>query len=261
MRRRTRRRAYVVVVAALVGATAPLWAPPVLAGIPLFDVEEVGVVGTRYVPPDEVARRADVEPTASVWDEPGPWERRVEEHPLVREATVSRVGFDRLEIQVREVEPVALVPGSGLTAVDRNGRAVPLDPVRAELDLPILTGARLRDGRVAGAGARALLDALAALREAEPGFVRHVSEIRRGDRGGVRLRLTEGQACRVVLLPADEPVRAFRRVERALGHRDGGDAVVAADARFDGQVVLRLEGTGEGRRSRTADAGAEGGRG
>lgn len=255
MRRRTRRRAYVVCVAALLGATAPFWAPPVLAGVPLFGVEEVGVVGSRYVAPDEVVRRADIEPDASVWDDPAAWERRVEVHPLVREATVSRAGIDRLEIQVREAEPVALVPGSGLVPVDARGRSLPLDPVEAELDLPILPDARLEDGRLEDGDSRALLRTLVALRTAEPEFVRHVSEVRRGEHGAVRVQLTEGQACRRVLLPADEPVRAFHRVERALGQLRGGKQVMTADARFDGQVVLRPDRSGRGAGSRSGGWG------
>lgn len=257
---RTRRRLYVMGLAALLGATAPAWAPPVLAGLPLFAVEEVGVVGTRYVPPDEVVRQADVEPDASVWDDPAAWESRVEEHPLVREATVGRAGFDRLEIRVREVEPVAFVPGAPLAPVDARGRVLPLDPAEAELDLPLIPAAELRDGRVADGEGRELLATLVALRRAEAGFVRHVSTVARDEHGSVRIRLTEDQACELVLLPADRPVEAFRRVERALGRHEGGAGVRAADARFEGQVVLRL-GDGPATRSASAGSAAGGGRG
>lgn len=257
MKRGTRRRAYVVAVAALVGGTVPLWAPSVLSRMPFFAVEEVGVVGARYVPPGEVARRAGIGAGASVWDDPTTWERLVEAHPLVREATVSRAGFDRLEVQVREVTPVALVPGSGLVPVDATGTTVPLDPAEAGLDLPILAGARTEDGRLAGADGRTLLRVLVTLREAEPEFVRHVSELRTDEHGGVRVRMTEGQACQSVLLPTDAPVRALRRIERALGRHDAGRGVVAADGRFDDQVVLRLEDRGRHVRSE-GEAGPRG---
>lgn len=258
---RTRRRVYVVAVAAVLGGTVPLWGPPALARLPFFAVEEVGVVGTRYVPPDEVVRRADVEPDASVWDDPGDWERRVEAHPLVREATVSRAGFRRLEVQVREVEPVALVPGSGLVPVDADGRALPLDPAEVELDLPILPGGRVEEGEVAEDAGRDLLRALVALRRHEPDFVRHVSSVVRGEHGSVRVRLTEGQACDLVLLPRDRPVEAFRRVESALGRHEGSDGVRAADARFDGQVVLRFRRADGRARSAAAPGRRPGGRG
>lgn len=249
MTRRTRRRAYVVAVAALVGVTAPLWAPPALSRVPLFGVEEVGVVGARWVPPDEVVRRAGVEPGASVWDDPARWERRVETHPLVREARVSRTGLHTLEIQVRETEPVALAATPELVAVDATGRVLPLDPSTSGLDLPILPGARLEEGRLAEDGGRRLLRVLVALREAEPGFVRRVSHLVRGEHGGVELAMADGEAAARLLLPEEDPVRALRRVEMALGHHGGAGPVEVADARFDGQVVL--EGPGLGREGET----------
>lgn len=258
---RTRRRVYVVVVAAVLGATSPLWGPPALARLPFFEVEEVGVVGTRYVPPQEVVRRADVDPDASVWDDPGAWERGVEGHPLVREAAVSRAGFRRLEIQVREVEPVALVPGPDLVPVDADGRALPLDPAEVGLDLPLLPGGRVDEGEVAEDAGRDLLRVLVALRRHAPDFVRHVSSVAGGEHGSVRVRLTGGQACDLVLLPRERPVEAFRRVESALGRHEGGPAVRAADARFDGQVVLRFRDRGGPTRSASAAGRRRGGAG
>lgn len=259
MTRDARRRLWVVLAAVLVGASAPVWAPPLLARIPAFEVREVGVVGARFVPPDEIVRRASVDSGASVWDDPTRWERRVRAHRLVREARVSRAGSHRLEIQVREAEPVALVATPELVPVDAEGRVLPLDPAESALDLPILVGGgEVRGGRLSGRRPRALLRLLVELREAEPSFVRQVSEVAAGPEGGARLVLTEGEACDRVLLPRERPVAALRRVERALAHRPDRRDVEVADARFDGQVVLRFApgemagapcGAGEGRGS------------
>lgn len=246
MTRRTRRRIYAVGIAAAVGLGAPLWAPPLLSDVDLFRVEKVEVTGVRYVPPAEVLRRADVEEGASVWDDPSPWEARVREHPLVRDAEVLRAGIRRLEIRVREVEPVALVSTPELTPVDRRGRALPLDPARGGLDLPILAGeAAVEEGRVTGPEVRTLLEVLAALAEAEPGFVREASEFRLLPHGDVEVHMTGGRrTARRVLLPGDRPVRGLARIEMALGEH-GGAGLAAADARFEGQVVLR-KGRGGG---------------
>lgn len=270
MRRRTRRRLYAVGMAALVGATSPLWAPPLLARMDVFRVEEVGVVGARYVPPDEVVRRAAVETGASVWDDPGPWERRVAGHPLVREAEVVRAGLHRLEIRVREAEPVALVGTPELVPVDGEGRVLPLDPATGGLDLPILAvDAELEDGRLGPGDGRVLLRTLMRLREAEPAFVGRISELGRMESGDVRIFLTDAGPARRVLLPADGPVAALRRVEMALAHRAGGQVGVA-DGRFEGQVVLRpgpssggevasADGTGGGAPAATGTARDAGG--
>lgn len=241
MSRRTRRRILAVLVAAAVGLGAPLWAPPLLARADAFQVEKVGVTGVRYCPPEEIVDRASVPSDASVWDDPADWERRVRDHPLVRDARVVRTGLQRLEIQVTEVEPVALVAAPRLEPVDRRGRVLPLDPAESRLDLPILNGpVELRDGRIANEEARDLLAALVRLREAEPAFVGQASEFRGLEHGVGVWMSADAAGARRILLPAEDPVRALARVEMALGAHAGGP-VDAADARFDGQVVLRTE--------------------
>lgn len=243
MSRRTRRRAYVVALAALIGAGSPIWAPPLLQALPAFRVERVEVVGTRYLAPDEVADRADVPPGASVWDEPDRWRQRVEEHPLVERAGVNRSGFHSLEISVEEVEPVGLVaaPG-GLRPVSGDGRLLPLDPARHGLDLPILLldGLDVEGDRLRGLQARTLVRVLARLREEEPGFVGEISSLRALEGGDVEVRMVESTHAGTVLLPAEEPARALRRVELALGEQEG--TVATADARFRGRVVLERAG-------------------
>lgn len=248
MNRRTRRRAAAVGLAALVGATSPAWAPPVLGRMSAFRVEGVEVTGNRYLPADSVAARAAVPDSASVWHDPEPWLERLRSHPLVREASVRRSGLDRLEFRIVEVEPVALVPTPTLVPVDAEGTILPLDPARASLDLPILgTRPETENERVTDEETRRLLDLVVRLRETERAFVETASEFTPGPGGSVEVRLVAEGACEKVLLPAADPLDGLRRVEMALGDYRGKAAVEAADARFEGQVVLRLA-RGEDRR-------------
>lgn len=243
MSRRTRRRVYVVVLAALIGAGSPIWAPPLLQTLPVFRVEKVEVVGSRFLAPDEVAARADVPPGASVWDEPERWRRRVEGHPLVERARVRRAGFHTLEIAVEEVEPMALAATTGtLRPVSEEGALLPLDPARHGLDLPVLLlDSASADGeRLRGGDAGTLVGALSRLREEEPGFVGKISSLRILADGGIEVRMVESTHARTVLLPPADPARALRRVELALGEQEG--AVETADARFRDQVVLERAG-------------------
>lgn len=245
MNRRTRRRLAVVVLAALVGATSPAWAPPVLGRMSAFRVEGVEVTGNRYLPADSVVARAAVPDSASVWHDPEPWLERVRTHPLVREASVRRSGLDRLEFRIVEVEPVALAVTPTLVPVDAEGRILPLDPARAGLDLPILgTRPETGDDRITDAETRRLLDLVVRLRESEPAFVETASEFAPGPGGSVEVRLVADGACEKILLPAQDPLDGLRRVEMALGDHGGEPPVASADARFEGQVVLRLEGEG-----------------
>lgn len=249
MTRRTRRRVYVIALAALIGAGSPVWAPPLLRVMPAFRVEKVEVVGTRFLAPGEVAERAAVPADASVWDEPDRWRSRVESHPLVERARVRRSGFHTLEITVDEVEPLALVASTGdggtLRPVSAAGRLLPLDPAEHGLDLPILlvdgaagerTAVASPDGRLEDPDARTMIRVLAELREENPGFVGKISSLHTLAGGGIQVRMVESTHARSVVLPPEDPVRALRRVELALGEEDG--RVQAADARYSGQVVI-----------------------
>lgn len=242
MNRRTRRRVYAVAVAAAIGLGAPWWGPPLLSRIEAFRVRSVSVAGTRFVSEFDVLRRAAIPDSASVWNDPTNWEVRVEADPLVADAEVVRSGASGLEVRIREVEPVALVPTPELVPVDREGRLLPLDPARAGLDLPILHLEAAGAGeRIEGSEARRLLELLTRLREAEPGFVARASELRLLEGGGAEVFLTEGpEGCERVRLPLDEPVRALERIGLVLSVRDS--ATVAVDARFDGQVVVTTGG-------------------
>ena len=234
----------VVGTAGALGLGAPVWAPPVLGTLPVFRVERVEVTGNVFVGHDDVLQLAAIGPEASVWDDGSAWEARVRSHALVREARVRRVGMRGIEIRVTEVQPLALVMEETLVPVDEEGRVLPLDPSVWGLNLPVLTGeVGVEDGRVSDAPARGALRALAALKEYDDAFFGQISELWPLDAESLEIELIEsGRTGRVLLLAADA-VRGLRRVELALGHASDSAASVA-DARFDGQVVLRTRKRG-----------------
>lgn len=237
--RRGRRRLTVVVLAAAAGLTVPLWVPRLLSALPAFRVERVQVVGTQHVAPTEVVDLAAVEEDASVWDDPTAWEERVETHPMIREAHVRRDGLHGVEIRVVEKRPVALVATPELLAVSAEGRILPLEPWRSGVDLPLIAGpTTVEDGVVRDPAVRELGAVLDRLYAQDPAFVEQVSEVRRAGAGYEFLMLPGAEAGEV-LLPAEAPGPALRRVALALGQT--GDArVVRADARYARQVVLTL---------------------
>lgn len=254
MNRRTRRRLYVVLVAAVLGAGAPLWAPPLLRTLPAFTVQDVTVAGHRYLDRDQVVERAGIPPEASVWDDPSRWERRVEGLLMVRNATIRRSGLRDLEIRIVEVEPLAFVAAPSLTPVDRAGTLLPLDPAEHALDLPVVGGEpEVEDGRVGSPDVRGALEVLRLLREHDASFVDLVSEVRQAASDAVEIRMMEDAPASRLLLPVDDPVRALNRVELALGDA-AGQRIRTADARFRRQVVLRgveEDARGEPRASRS----------
>jgi len=241
--RRSRRRILVVLMSGFLGLGVPIWVPRVLATLPAFRVAEVRVLGTRYVPPDEIERLAGFGPDASVWDDPAAWESRIRAHPMVLDASVRRHGLGALDIVVVERRPVALVATPELVPVNGDGRVLPLDGPEARLDLPIIAGITEVEGdRVVDPGVQELALVMGRLARANAEFASVISEVAFAAKGGYRFSMLRGAEVGVVFLPLEDPVGALDRVSVALGLMSD-PRVARADARFTGQVVVtRAEG-------------------
>lgn len=239
MRRLARRvRAFAVVgVAALLlaGGTA---APRALATLEVFRVRQVEVTGTRFLEPYTVVKAAGLNRASSVFDDDARWRAGILTLPLVADAAVRRQLPSTVRIEVREVEPVALVAAPELRAVDAAGRVVALDPAGAHLDLPILMGVEVRGGRVAAPEGLQVLDALVALRRDAPELADRVSQIERAP-GLLRLVFRDGSA--EALLPPDASEVQLRQLRLAvadLASRGELGSVHRIDLRFRDQVVV-----------------------
>jgi cell division septal protein FtsQ len=232
VKRRLPRRA-VAWGGAVLGALA-LWlaAPSVLRRLAFFRVRQVEVVGVKNLDPDAVLAALRLAPRASVFDDTRLLADRVRGLAGVADARVVRRLPAALKVIVREVEPVALVPGAGgLVAVDAGGRSLPFDPTRAvgagSLDLPI--------AQVADSG---IVQVLGRIQAFDPVLFQDIDAVRRfgGTRGDVLLELGSHR----VLLARDagpEVVQAVVLVARDLAAKARRYAEL--DARYAGQVVVR----------------------
>ena len=245
MTRQTRRRLGVAVTGALLGATSPLWGPPILRGVPAFEVREVEIAGTRFASEADLHALAGIDSASSIWDDPGPWEASVEGHPLVEEVRIRRAGTDRMRIEVTEVRPVALVPTPVLVAVDATGRRIEVDPAVHRLDLPILVGATLdpETDRVQEEEARLALAVLEEISLLSNDFVDRVSEVRPLDSEAFEVRLMSGSLVETLTLPYRDATRAFLRAAAAIQAAGERGRVVSADARYREKVFVRTGGS------------------
>ena len=219
----------VALAAALVAlVSAPLWARRVASSLSFFRVRSVQVSGVRYLTPRTVVRQLGVDTSASVWLPLGPLERRVEALPQVADAVVSRRLPGTLVVRIVENLPVALVAGrGGLKPYDAHGRALPIDPSRAPLDLP-----------VAAARDTALFRLLAELRGAAPALYDRVSEVRRERRNEVLLAIPP-VTVRAMLDVAPARLAEILPVEQDLARRRA--RVAELDLRYRDQVIARLQ--------------------
>jgi cell division protein FtsQ len=119
--------------------SSPLWARPLLSRMEFFRVRRVEVRDARFTPPEEIRRRLAVDTTFSIWGDLDPLRERVANHPQVGNVRIARRFPSTLVVSVEEHQPVALVPGrEGLQAYDATGRALPLDPSRTPVDVPLV---------------------------------------------------------------------------------------------------------------------------
>jgi cell division protein FtsQ len=223
-------------MAVLIVVASPWWGRALLHRLDFFRVRRVEIDGARYVSPDEIVSRLKMDTTASLFDDVAPLEKRVRQHPSVRDVRIERKPPGTLIVRITENLPVAFVQAaSGLVAVDATGRLLPVDPATADVDLPLLA---VRD--------TLSLRVLGDVRERAPALFARIGEVRRLPRGGsfyllFRLTETPTNLAHDVLAAGDVSVDRLSDivpVEQDLARRRL--RATELDLRFRDQVIARL---------------------
>jgi hypothetical protein len=221
--------------------------PEALSEVEAFRVKEIRLRGARFLTHDEAVQTLDLSAGASVWDDTKVLAARLEEHPLVDEATIHRRFPNALLLQVVEREPVALFPNPTLEPVDESGRILPIDPAIHRLDLPIMASGKERHGTLTPADLSLLAGEISRLAKDDPGLHARISDFTLGPRGEVSARISDSP---VTLhfqagLPNGRMEAGLRALADARGRFGVGEAdAVDLDLRFQDQVVVRLGGAG-----------------
>jgi hypothetical protein len=223
--------------------------PPVLAELELFRVRSIELEGARFLEVDDVTRHLALDPEASVWDELGPWEERVREHPLVQTVDIRRRFPGSLVLSVTERQPVALFPFTAMEPVDEEGVIMPLDEHLHSLDLPVLhPEVRGRPGELlTPAQLRILAQETGRLARLDPGFMARVSQLQLGEEDEVWIHLADMPVRFRFRIPLDPHrlTEAKEALEDAMA-RFPDREVRELDLSFDEQVVVRFSKSGRG---------------
>jgi cell division protein FtsQ len=221
-----RRVILLAVLAALVGST-PWWGKRVLSSLAFFRVRSVEVDGAEYTAPGAVVNQLHIDTLASVWTDLGPLQARVRRMSGIRDASLRRKLPGTIVVRLVERTPVALVATpAGLRVYDGSATALPIDPIRSDVDLPVL--GQLDSGA---------LHLLANLREAAPAFYGRVSEVRRLPNGDLDF---EVPGLRILARPTTEIARfsSVASVTADLARRHA--RVQELDLRYRDQIVARI---------------------
>jgi cell division septal protein FtsQ len=215
-------------IGVLLLVTVPLWAPLFMRRMDFFRVRRIEIVGTRYIATTDIVGRARLDTTRSVWDPTGPITDRVQSHPGVERAVVRRKLPGTIVITITEYQPIALVPGpQGFRVFDQRGVALPIDPTRVNVDVPVLANADT-----------ALLRLLAAIRADLPAFYRRVSEIKRVGTHELMFQL-DAAPVRTLSTVSVGDLNQLESVEIDLRRRAA--PVAELDLRYSGQIIARLQ--------------------
>ncbi len=237
-RKRRWTRRVVVLLAAAGAVTLTIVGPRLLRKLEVFRVETVEVTGTRFLEPYAVVRAAGLDRPASVFDDMDAWRAGVLTLPLVDDVRIRRRIPSTVRLEVREVEPVALVAGETLRPVDATGRLLPLETAGIVLDLPVVVGAEIAEGRVASPAGASAVAALTSLAVHAPDLADRISEVEVVP-GALRITFREGRLEAVLPThPSEVQLLQLRLAHADLRARGELDDVRRIDVRFRDQVVV-----------------------
>lgn len=228
---KARKRVIGLSTLAIVVIGSVFWVPLVLRPLDFFHVRRVVVRGVRYLDGRALVRQMQIDTTVSIWDALGPYSARISSHRQIRSVRLSRRLPSTVIVTIEEITPIALAPsqggGGGLRAYDEEARALPLDPTRVDVDLPILSRADT-----------SLLRLLGDLKRIDPAMYARVSEVERTGRDEAIVFLSTLPVRVRSTIPADR-FAEVRAVEEDLVRR--GVKYVELDLRFNERVIVRLQ--------------------
>lgn len=209
---------------------------------PRFAIRDILVDGTHRLDPEILAAEAGVRSGENLFRlDPALAEARLSTNPWIATVDIRRHFPSRVEIDVTERDPVALVSTGEWCGVDATGAVLPLDAIDERFDLPILTGcgpaSALDAERLRRGGAF-----LALVGRERPYLLRDISEIDLSDPFDlVAYTLHSGTAVRF----GDEGWgEKLARLVPVLEDLSGVERMpVTIDLRFAGQAVVRFQET------------------
>ena len=176
----------------------------------------------------------------------------LERLPWVEHATVMRLLPNRIRVQINERTPVAFVrQGSQIGLVDTGGVLLDMPPDAAgdpQYSFPVLTGILSSDALTTRAARMEIYEQfMAELREPGEHLTDSLSEVDVSDPEDVKALIASGGLDFLVHFGNEHFLKRYRQFEQNLPEwKQQYPKLASADMRYDGQIVLEMQGGAAG---------------
>jgi cell division protein FtsQ len=108
---------------------------------PLFDLDAIDIGGADRLIDQEALQMISMEKGVNIFTiDLKAIQHNIERDPRIRKVTIRRRLPSTIAVTIREREPVMLIGGDALFALDETGMVMPVDGSGRPLDIPVLTG-------------------------------------------------------------------------------------------------------------------------
>lgn len=185
----------------------------------LFRVSTVNITGCQRLSQEEIRDIAKVNIRSNVLGiDVSDIGRKLEKHPWVKQAILRKELPDKLNIQIIEKQPVALLQDAGLYYVDSDATVMTKVKPAENVDFPVITGAKRQDlinGSENLQGLKKILRLLPTKKRVEDTLpARNISEIHLDPARGLILYTVDGHFC--IRMGTGDVEKKFQRLEMVL---------------------------------------------
>lgn len=214
-------------------------------GSSVFRLDSVSMKGNKYLLDSQILRIARVEKgTCGFSYDADVIRARLEKHPRIKSASVKKLLWKKMYIDVEERIPFALLRAQKLLEMDQNG--VVFEPVNPAMlpDVPVITGLPTKGvcpgDTLKGERVEQVIALLEKLCDPEVNIYCHVSEVNVGKDGSIVI-VGADTGLPVILGSEQVSKKKLQALKVAMADMQRKKLLPASvDLRFEGQVVVTI---------------------
>lgn len=212
-----------------------------------FELKAVKIQGNCFVSKEDIFERAKIDFSKDIFKiDTGEIEARILTHPMIDKVSVNRFLPSALKIKIGERDLIAVISGSEISAVDKEGSILTQFPTESVYDLPAITGFHFQQDSANFRSpdepekVQQAVDILNELKTADLLLYHEISELNYSRNHGFIFYLKEKNL--PIIFGRDnfsQKLMYFSTIYHHLLREDDLKKIAIIDVRFDDQVVVK----------------------